>query len=219
MLFRSAHEELRLAETALTSANSKLDQIHRAPLDSDAPLVVRSPQDGLLRQMHAVNGQTVAAGAPLFEVVSFDPVWIRVPVYSGDVNSLAPNAPARVGARVAQPVAAPPTADPLAVTSDLYFQLPNPGPALRPGERLSVTLQLRGREQSLQLPWSAVLHDIHGGTWVYEITAPNVFVRRRVEVSYVSGSTAVLARGPRPGVKVVAAGAAELYGTEFGAGK
>jgi hypothetical protein len=60
---------------------------------------------------------------------------------------------------------------------------------------------------------------VHGGAWVYENTGALVFVRRRIEVDFVSGSAAVLERGPKPGTKVVAAGAAELFGTEFGAGK
>jgi len=38
-----------------------------------------------------------------------------------------------------------------------------------------------------------------------------------VELKHVVESLAVLARGPAPGTKVVAAGAAELFGTEFGA--
>ena len=73
------------------------------------------------------------------------------------------------------------------------------------------------------VPWSAVVHDIHGGTWVYERTAPRVYTRRRVEVKHVQGSgaeaQAVLARGPAPGAMVVSVGAAELFGTEFGTRK
>ena len=69
------------------------------------------------------------------------------------------------------------------------------------------------------LPWSAVIHDINGGTWVYERRAPHVFARRRVEVAQVVGPWAVLGRGPTPGTPVVSVGAAEIFGTEFGNGK
>jgi hypothetical protein len=65
----------------------------------------------------------------------------------------------------------------------------------------------------------AVPHDIHGGTWVYENIAPQQYARRRVEVRRVVKSLAVLVRGPTVGAKVVTAGAAELFGTEFGTGK
>jgi len=79
-----------------------------------------------------------------------------------------------------------------------------------------VTLELRGDEESLVVPWSAVVHDVHGGEWVYESTAPHVFVRRRVQVRSVVGSDAALASGPSVGASIVVAGAAELFGVEFG---
>jgi hypothetical protein len=44
-------------------------------------------------------------------------------------------------------------------------------------------------------------------------------VRRRVEVEFVDASDAVLAFGPEPGAEIVAVGAAEPFGTEFGFGK
>ena len=220
-----ARQELTLAQTALQAARAKLEQINRAPLEADVTVLIPAPRDGILRQVYAAPGQTVASGAPLFEVADLDVVWIRVPVYTGELPQVLPGAPARVRAlnggpaSLAQPAQAPPSADPLATTSDLFFQYDNRQMTLRPGEKVSVTLPQRGQERRLQVPWAAILHDIHGGAWVYENTAPQVFVRRRVEVDRVVDSTAILARGPKPGVKVVTAGAAELYGTEFGAGK
>jgi hypothetical protein len=82
-----------------------------------------------------------------------------------------------------------------------------------------VTLPLRTQEQGLVIPWSAVLHDIQGATWVYENTAPQTFVRRSVAVKRVSDSFAVLGQAPPVGAKIVTIGAAELFGTEFGVGK
>jgi hypothetical protein len=87
------------------------------------------------------------------------------------------------------------------------------------GQRVGVTLSLRGEEESLVVPWAAVLHDVQGGQWVYENTGPQIFVRRRVQIARVAGAAAVLTSGPKPGAKVVTDGAAELFGTEFGAGK
>ena len=86
---------------------------------------------------------------------------------------------------------------------------------LRPGQRVGVRVKLKGEETSRVVPWSAVMHDINGGTWVYEQTAPQTFVRRRVEVRYVTGDLAVLASGPAEGARIVTAGAMELFGTEF----
>jgi hypothetical protein len=78
---------------------------------------------------------------------------------------------------------------------------------------------LTSEAQSLVAPRAALLHDAYGGSWVYEARDARVFVRRRVSVVDLVDDVAVLDEGPPPGTRVVTAGAAELFGTEFGAGK
>lgn len=68
------------------------------------------------------------------------------------------------------------------------------------------------------VPYSAVLYDIHGKTWVYKNPEPLTFLRHQIEVDYIEGDQAVLADGPETGTQVVTVGVAELYGTEFGVG-
>ncbi len=82
-----------------------------------------------------------------------------------------------------------------------------------------MTLSLRSESTDgpeLTVSRTALLYDVHGGTWVYEQLGTGVFARHRVEVERVAGDLAVLSRGPEPGTVVVVDGAAELYGTEFG---
>jgi membrane fusion protein, heavy metal efflux system len=192
-----------------------------------APIAIDAPTDGLLRAVSARPEQTVPSGAALFEVVNLDPVWVRVPVFVGEACDLVPDA-ATVGPLAARPqsdsrparaVSAPPSANPLAGTVDLFFTLANPDGKLRPGERVGVTVARTDPERSLMVPWGAVIHDVYGGTWVYENPGPNEYVRRRVEVRHVRDGTAVLQSGPKPGTAVVAVGAAELFGTEVGFSK
>lgn len=85
-----------------------------------------------------------------------------------------------------------------------------------PGERVAVSLRLTGDDKSLTVPWSAVVQDIHGGTWVYERTKPRTFERRRVLVRRVVSDTAELSVGLAEGTVVVTAGAEELFGAETG---
>jgi multidrug efflux pump subunit AcrA (membrane-fusion protein) len=101
---------------------------------------------------------------------------------------------------------------------DVYYELDNDDGKLYPGQKLAVTVPLRGQLKSLIVPSGAILYDIHGGAWVYEQTDAHVYARRRISVEYVAGETAVLAAGLEPGSKVVTDGAAELFGTEFGVG-
>jgi multidrug efflux pump subunit AcrA (membrane-fusion protein) len=103
---------------------------------------------------------------------------------------------------------------------DLYYRLPNSDGQLRPGQRLNVQLPapLKVRH-GLQVPASAILYDIHGGTWVYVAESEHTYRRQRVEVVDTQGGSAFLARGLARSARVVTAGAVELFGTEFGAGK
>ena len=101
---------------------------------------------------------------------------------------------------------------------DLIYEVRGSGPALRPGERVTVALPLTTTERGLVVSDRAVLYDISGGTWVYEDRGEGVYARRRIEVARHTGNLVVVARGIEPGTKVVTAGAAELFGTEFGAG-
>ena len=222
---QDAQELEIVARTAVDAARAKLEQIKTAPLEADVEVQVVSPESGVLQQIQAAPGQMVSAGAPLFQVARLDPLWIRTPVYSGDVALLDLNASALVkplnspsseqGLR-ARPADAPPSADPLASTSDLFYSLANPNGSLRPGERLSIAIPRRSKDECLQAPWESILYDIHGGAWVYEQVEPLVFTRRRVSVDRVIRDVACLGAGPAAGTKVVTAGAAELFGTEFG---
>lgn len=148
--------------------------------------------------------------------------WLRVAIYSGEAAQLDPKAPAGLRSAkptVLQPVAGPPTANALASTVDWYYALPADTP-LRAGERAAVEIPMLGSdEECLVLPFSAVLHDIHGGQWVYEQTAQHTYTRRRIQVARLAGSDAVLASGPAVGANIVTDGSAELFGTEFMTGK
>jgi hypothetical protein len=73
-------------------------------------------------------------------------------------------------------------------------------------------------DKGLVVPEAAVLYDIHGDAWVYEDLGDHAYARRRVQIARHAGDRAVIARGIAEGTTVVTAGAAELFGTEFGAG-
>lgn len=220
-----ARNELDLATSAFQAAEARLTQIQQAPLEGDVTIAVRAPRTGTLRQMLAAPGQPVNAGTPLFEIADFTSLWLRMPVYAGEARAIPAGAAVQVetlsGAMLgaARPVAAPPTGDPLAATVDFYYEAPRA--ILKPGERLMVVVRgpVRGGRGLNQVSSAAVIYDIHGGNWVYEQAANRRYVRRRIFVDHSEGGRAYLTSGPAVGTPVVIAGAAELWGVEFGAGK
>ncbi len=80
--------------------------------------------------------------------------------------------------------------------------------------------ELMSRSTSPQkvVPYSALIYDPSGTTWVYTSPAPRTFVRHQVEVDYIEGDVAVLSEGPPIGTVVASVAVAELYGTEFEVG-
>lgn len=218
-----------VAVKTLEAATARLSILKKvvgdAELGTAAPIAIEAPENGIVRTVSALPGQTVPSGAPLFEVIDISTIWVRVPLPVGDLESIDRAAPAQIGklsepagARLplANPVAAPPSANPLAATVDVYYEMPNPGRQLLPGQRLGATIPLAGASENLTVPWSALVFDIHGGTWIYELVGPHRFARRRVHVGYTVGQDAVLSSGPPAGTQVVVVGAQQLFGAETG---
>ena len=92
-------------------------------------------------------------------------------------------------------------------------------------ERLDLrTIEVREQKVSRSatprrvVPYSSLIYDAQGVTWVYTSPKPLTFVRHKVEVDYIEGDTVVLSDGPAVGTVVASVGVAELYGTEFAVG-
>lgn len=226
---RSGFEVAQATLRAATTRRDAIDQAIKGAEGGTIPsLPIAAEGGGILRNLHVAPGQKVAAGAILFDVIDLDPVHVRVALYVGDLSKIDDSRLAEVGGltdapgmatRPAKRVTDPPSGDPIAATVDLFFEVSNKDVALRPGQRVGVTLPLKGTKAGLVVPRAALLRDVDGGTWVYEALDKHKYARRRVRVESVVGDVASLTAGPKPGVNVVTDGAAELFGVEFGGGK
>ncbi len=236
-----ARGTLQVAEASLKATAERRDrlrqlssQLDQSPHATASVMPILAPQDGLVRNLSVNVGQTVTAGSTLFEVVDMRVVWIRVPVYVGMSESLDPTALATIdllrsnegssrssdeGIVTARPIAAPPSADPLSMSVDHYYEMDNAQGRFTPGQRVGVQLPLRGTSDQVTVPRSSLLYDLHGFTWVYIQISEHVYERRRIEVHSTMDKMIVVARGLAAGEPVVTEGAAELFGIEFGVGK
>jgi cobalt-zinc-cadmium efflux system membrane fusion protein len=227
-----ARSGFEVAQATLKAATTRRDAIEQAIKGAEggtlSPVEIAAEGGGILRNLHVAPGQKVNPGALLFDVVNLDPVHVRVPIYVGDFPKIDDSRPAQVGelanapgtpTRPAKRVADPPQGDPLAATVDLFFEVSNGDSLLRPGQRVGVTLPLKGTKSGLVVPRASILRDYDGGTWVYEDIGSHKFARRRVRVDSIEGEVASLSVGPKPGTKVVTDGAFELFGVEFGGAK
>ncbi len=85
-------------------------------------------------------------------------------------------------------------------------------------ERIDLqTAEVRaGKAAGTVVPYSAVVYDPTGATWVYTSPKTREFLRASITVDRIDGDTAFLSDGPAAGTVVVSVGAAELYGAELG---
>jgi len=220
----AAHE---IALKNLEAAHVKRNALHQmVNLGTIEPIDIKSPQAGIVSNIFAVSDQLVPAGNPIMEISSLNSLWVRVPIPTGDLDSIDQQADAKIqpsstsfsiSSLVAKPINAPPTADPLTSTTHLYYAIQNDHLALRPMQRVTVSLNTQNQStHALTLPWSAVVFDIYGGSWVYTQKSKYIYERKRIFLDYVSGHQAIISEGPPEGSMVVVNGALELFGVETG---
>lgn len=220
----AAQGELSSAKEQLRLLNSNLDAA-----DGDMSVIkILSPFSGVIQKVFVGSGQIVAESDPLFRISEQDPVWVRVPVYVGDLakidltKNVAVDPMVQTAAEdslVAAPVKGPPTSNLSNVTSDIFYKLDNKEGILRIGQKVLVSLTKKAETGSCTVPYSSIVYDIYGGSWVYVKAAAQTYTRRRVEIRHVIDNNAVILRGVSAGDQVVISGAAELFGAEFGGQK
>lgn len=68
------------------------------------------------------------------------------------------------------------------------------------------------------IPFSAVIYDKKGESWVYAVIEGTTFRRTPITITRIASGVARLSQGPRPGVRIATASVIELYGAENGVG-
>ncbi len=183
-----------------------------------------APRDAALLRVLVEPGEHVVTGQALFEVANISAVWVRVRLVD-DPSEVALDQPARVlpltrgddeTGLTAEPIQGPSRFDP----RTLYYAVSGPKHGLIPGSRVMVELTLAGSGAQRQVvPFSSVIYGPTGDTWVYTSPEPLEYVRHLITVDYIDGDIAVLSAGPPTDTAIVAVGATELFGLEFGIGK
>ncbi|WP_341916817.1 hypothetical protein [Hydrocarboniphaga effusa] len=217
-----AKAQLDVAKAIHQRAVQLLEEEAGSHLDRDR---AQEQLDIAVANLRAAQSQRDLLGPAAVQLGEASSLWLRVPVFSGDLRDLDIAAPARIGEigapiseqqTEATPIKAPPSANSALSSVDLYFALPNTSGRFRIGQKLGVALSLRSDQKLTRIPWSAVIQDSHGGEWIYCRTAPQRYLRQRVQVAAVIGDHALLQRGPAIGTAVVVQGGLELFGIEFG---
>jgi multidrug efflux pump subunit AcrA (membrane-fusion protein) len=87
-------------------------------------------------------------------------------------------------------------------------------------QMVDVLVPLGGKRQESVVPYTAVVYDSYGGSWVYldrskDGDKKHVFERRRVEVGATVDGGVVIGAGAQKGDRVVVEGVGVLFSREF----
>lgn len=175
-------------------------------------LTLRSPSDGVVLQKNVVQGQSVAAGAPLFEIADLGTVWLEADAFEDDLAAVRVGQVADASfdaypgevmrGRVAYVY---PTVDPASRTGKVRVELANAGGRIRPG--LFGTVRISAPSvRGVVIPRQAAL--VTGDRQlVFVEDSANRFQPRLVELGAENDSLVVVKDGLRAGERVVAAAA------------
>ncbi|HEX5944315.1 MAG TPA: hypothetical protein VFY66_18680 [Anaerolineales bacterium] len=83
-------------------------------------------------------------------------------------------------------------------------------------ERIGVQTVLASE---MVVPYSAVIYDVQGNTWVYTNPEPLTFLRAPIVIDRIEGDQAFLAEALGTDAPIVTVGVIEIYGAETGVSK
>ncbi len=207
---REAREKLPFLPAEPYAENLQLKAV---PLDA--------PLSGRLINVHFAPRQLVVQGDPLWTIADWSRLWIRVPVFAGDLvrvdqtRTISVAAPGGTKADSTAPINLPQAMDPGKQTVELVYEIDNAAGDLRPGQAVSVSLPSGETSEEIVIPRTAVVWDGMGNSWVYVQTSATAFRRRKVELGQLLDDGQVVRRGLATGETVVVVGAEALYGEEF----
>ena len=201
-------------------------------ISSPAAIMVAARSDGARANRLALSEVRGAVGSAMPRAGLAGGLLVSVAVSPSELSSVAVDRPARImaltrGANKTWLTAMPIGKLPIGVNGSahrsrvmLHYAVAGTGHGLVAGQRVSVELARVGAGMPQKIvPYSSVLYDTRGNTWVYISPAPLVFVRHAIAVDFIDGDIAVLTSGPAVGARVVSVGVPELYGAETGIGK
>lgn len=185
-------------------------------LASSSTYDMRAPIAGTIVNVSKANGEQVAAGEAVFEIVAMDTVWVEAPVFEKDLGRLA-----KEGRAVFTTTAYPEkefqgrlinlsrVVDEQSRTAKAIFEVPNGSEELSIGMQANLRLDAGSRVQVLLIPREAIL-DNEGRKIVYVLLSGEEFERRDVVLGDEYGGQVAILSGIKAGERVVTQGAYQL---------
>jgi len=206
----------RFEKLSGTGALSKkaLDDIRREYDLAETTLsdcTVKSPVDGLVNERYVEEGEYVMPSAPVFDVLSINPVRVTVDIPERNVSSLKTgdtvpfdviSQPGQIFTGMVSYISSKAATDNNAFRVEL--KVPNPDGALRPGMIASVQHRRSIRKNAITLPLEAIIPQ-KGDNVVYLVRDGHA-VRQLVRIDAILKQEALILSGVNAGDWVVTRG-------------
>jgi membrane fusion protein (multidrug efflux system) len=203
---------LRSARSSRESLQAQLGMAERSVRDSS----VTAPFAGLVARRYVSEGEFVAPGQKLFELVALDPIEVEFHLPERDSSRVSQDAP--VAVRVApfpdqvfeaRVTVVSPTIDPATRTLRVKAELPNPDGRLRPGLFARADLGVAVREGVAMIPEEAVLQRADGAV-AFRLVGDGRVERRALELGVIREGRIEVRSGLAVGDRVVVRGQSDL---------
>ena len=203
---------LRSARSSRESLQAQLGMTERSVRDSS----VTAPFAGLVARRYVSEGEFVAPGQKLFELVALDPIEVEFHLPERDSSRVSQDAP--VAVRVApfpdqvfeaRVTVVSPIIDPATRTLRVKAELPNPDGRLRPGLFARADLGVAVRERVAMIPEEAVLQRADGAV-AFRLVGDGRVERRALELGVIREGRIEVRSGLAVGDRVVVRGQSDL---------
>lgn len=203
---------LRSAASNRESLQAQLGMMERSLRDAS----VTAPFAGLVARRYVSEGEFVAPGQKLFDLVALDPIEVEFHLPERDSSRVTVGAPVTVRVAPFPDETFPatvsvvsPTIDAATRTLRVKASLANPDGRLRPGLFARADLGIAVREGVAMIPEEAVLQRSDGPV-AFRLVGADRVERRRLELGVIRGGLVEVREGLAPGDRVVVRGQSDL---------
>jgi len=213
---RQLADLLRLGkQQALKSAGGQLSAAKGKYLNSKAQLSyseIRSPIDGVVTDRPLFQGELATANQPILTVMNVSKLIAKVHIPQNEAVLLKVDDPAELQLPgVEQPIKGrvmlvSPALDPGSTTIEVWIEALKPGPALKPGMNVEVTVTAKSVDKALVVPASAVYKTPEGDDYVLLAGTDNKAHVAKVTIGIRNKELAEIASGIKENDSVITAG-------------
>ncbi|MEZ4361626.1 MAG: efflux RND transporter periplasmic adaptor subunit [Kofleriaceae bacterium] len=217
-----ARTRLQIAEARLAGATGRLAQYDASATGGGGGrrFELRAPLDGTLVALDVTTGENVDEGAPMFDVIDLERVWLVVRVFEPDIPRAEHartawftingyDQPFTVDETNAKLVTIGRVIDPRTRTVPVIFELANRDGRLRIGNFTNVVLATGAPRRALAIPEAAIVEDA-GKSVAYVMVEGEAFERRPLQLGLRSQGYVEVLEGLVAGERVVTKGSYEV---------